>query len=85
MLKRAVAEVIGGQNTVGIQSFNPTRSSVQVHTVGFLIVMLPEPAQHAGGIFPAGGGNALPTAHDDRLQLLAAHHRAQTSPSVEVA
>ena len=83
-LERAVAEVAGGQDAAGLQCEHAAGRAELVEAVGGAIVMLLEEDQLLLRAVLVGGRGRLAAAHDDRLQLLGAHDRAQAAAPVEM-
>ena len=84
MRKRSIAEVVGGENAVCVQPVDAAGGAVQVHAVGFAIVVVAEPLENAVGFLAFLGGHPFTPTGDDGFEVLAAHHRAQTGAPVEV-
>src|SRR5690606_22417730 len=85
IFKGSVAEVARGQDAVAIEALDPPGCAVQVHPVMFFVIVVAEPLDGFELAVTVYGGDALPPARDDGLEVLAAHDRPQPGAAMEVA
>ena len=83
-LEGAVAEVAGGQDATRLERQHGARRAELVEAVLRAVVVLAEPHERALGAVLVHRDRRLRAAHDDRLEVLGAHDRAQAAAAVEV-